>query len=569
MREQASDLAPFISDLVSRNFDQVEVIQGEALEPYNKCTFPTKNKVLLVIKPKPTSLDKQDRYRKIIDVVEMAKKHLVHIYPISCGKNWGYGSTSPMGTAIVILDLSLFNLIQEFDDVSHQVCVEPGVTQQQLYDFLKQNGDLYLMDSTGAPTTSSIVGNTLECGFGHSSIAERSKNVLNLTLLIPGSESNEPELMSSSLIGTYDQTNSFKRIMNLGPDFTQLAMQSNYFVTLNMTISLKMKPDAFCAYFIDLNTEQFPHYIALARRLRNLGVIHSASHIGNKHKAIQMAVKHYPYDELNNTTPLSEDYIKNICDYYGLADWTVSGAFYGTKERVKADMNALKSEVATLGAKVMFIDDRRLEKINKLASFLNQNKLGKSLVSLISKVSPTLSVPFRKLGMLEDLKALYHLKKGVPTDHFVKTTFWRTKLDGSNSDLSNPNDDRTGFIWIAPCVQICPTRISKLEKTIATITRRYGFEPALSITLLNERAAECVVSLSFNRLNENEEKNAMKCHEEILLECAKIGAYVYRLSTESAEVNIARFLQQDHKKMDLKNVFDPMDIIAPGKYRGI
>jgi 4-cresol dehydrogenase (hydroxylating) len=171
--------------------------------------------------------------------------------------------------------------------------------------------------------------------------------------------------------------------------------------------------------------------------------------------------------------------------------------------------------------------------------------------------------------MLDDLKALYQLKKGVPTDHFVKTTYWRTKLDDGDSDFSNPNDGKTGFIWIAPCTPICPTRISELENTICYITQRYGFEPALSITLLNERAAECVISLSFNRLDMREEASAMKCHEEILVECAKIGAYVYRLSTESASINIGGFLEQEHARLDLKNVFDPLNIIAPGKYRSI
>ena len=569
MKDQASNLTDFISDLFSINFGESEIINGEELGVYNKCTFPTKSNVHLVVKPQPLTTDKVLRYRKVIDLVKLAKQHRIPLYPISCGKNWGYGTTSPMGSANVIVDLSNFNLIQEFDEISHQVTVEPGVTQQQLYDYLKQHGDQYLMDATGAPTTSSIVGNTLECGFGHSSIAERSKNVLNLTLLIPGDESTDPELKSSSLIGTYDQENDFKRIMNLGPDFTQLAMQSNYFITVNMTISLKMKPEAFCAYFIDLSSEQFPHYITLARRLRNLGVIHSASHIGNKHKAIQMAVKHYPYDELNNTTPLNDEYINTICQYYGLADWTVSGAFYGTKERVKADMTVLKSKVAALGAKVMFIDDRRIDKIEKAATFLTEKWLGKKLVSVLSSISPSLSVQFRKLAMLEDLKALYYLKKGVPTDHFVKTTFWRTKLETDAGELHNPNDDRTGFIWIAPCIPICPNKITKLESTIGRITQRYGFEPALSLTLLNERAAECVVSLSFNRLDPLEEENAMKCHKLILLECAKMGAYVYRLSTESAQINIAEFLQQEHERLDLKNTFDPLNIIAPGKYRNI
>lgn len=562
--------AEFIQALLQNTLVTDEIINGQELHNYNQNTFSSKQVIALVIKPIPLSVDANIRYIKILSIIECAKEHKVSLYPISKGKNWGYGSMAPMGDSNVILDLSNFSLIQNFDEVTHQVMVEPGVSQQQLYEFLKENGDKYIMDATGAPVESSIMGNTLECGFGHSTIAERSKNVLNCTFAVPWGENKRTQLLSSGLIGTRDHQHQFNRIMNLGPDASGLALQSNYFVTLTMTIALKLKPEAFCAYFIDLTDKQFPEYIELARELRSLGVVHSASHIGNKHKAIQMALKKYPYKEANNITPLPQFIVDRVSKEYGLADWTVSGAFYGTEERVSADKAVLKKRVAALGAKPMFIDDAKLQSIIGLSSFLKKNTIGKALVRLLSKVSNSLEVQFNKLNMLEDLGALYHLKKGKPTNHFIKTTFWRTRdVVTKEAENLDPNDGKTGFIWIAPCTPISADRVSLLVSIVNRATNSFKFEPAMSITLLNERAAECVISISFDRTNTEEEMRAMKCHQKILEESAKSGYYVYRLSSESSKTNLSSYLEQQHERLDLKQVFDPCNIIASGKYRNI
>ena len=565
----AESLKIFSERLIQLGFSDAEIIDEPNIAEYNKSTYPKMQINRLAIKPRPSPGDAAQRYSKICLLLELAKEYSIAVYPISCGKNWGYGGMDAMGTCSVVLDLSEFKLIDQYDTVSHQIRVEPGVTQKQLYDFLQQNGNLYLMDATGAPTTSSIIGNTLECGFGHTTTAERSKNVLNLSVAVPWGGDKKAQVYSTGLIGTYDQNNEFKRVINLGPEFAQLALQSNYFVTLNMTISLKLKPDAFCAYFIDLTECQFDQYIELSRKLRNIGVIHSASHIGNKHKAIQMALKHYPYEEVNNETPLPENYVDKICKHYGISDWTASGAFYGTTERVEADKTALKKAVRTINASIVFIDDTNLKFINKAERFFTQAFVGRGILSLVTKLPLRLSSSIRKLKQVDDLNALFYLKKGVPTNHFVTSTFWRTRLPVNDLMMDNPNNGITGFIWIAPSVPLCKVKVRNVVELITSIAEKFGFEPALSLTLLNERAAECVVSISYDRLNQHEESQAMACHDEILIETAKLGSYVYRLSSRSARSELGPLLHQAHERLDLKSHFDPNNIVAPSKYRNI
>jgi 4-cresol dehydrogenase (hydroxylating) len=281
-------------------------------------------------------------------------------------------------------------------------------------------------------------------------------------------------------------------------------------------------------------------------------------------------LKKYPYEDAKGITPLPKMIRDKVSDEYGLADWTASGAFYGTKERVEADKTVLRKRVAALGTKPMFIDDAKLRSIVSLSTFLTTQKIGKQVARMLGAISNRAKVQLKKLNMIEDLVALYHLKKGKPTNHFVKTTFWRTREATNNdADSADPNDGSTGFIWIAPCTPISADRVNALVSIVNRVTDTFGFEPALSITLLNERAAECVISISFDRTNHEEETRAMRCHQQILEESAKCGCYVYRLSSESNNTDLSAYLEQNYERLDLKELFDPYNIVAAGKYRNI
>ena len=57
---------------------------------------------------------------------------VVKLQPISCGRNWGFGSDLPAEHGAYTLDLSALNTIRSLDLKSHCVQLEPGVTQGQL-----------------------------------------------------------------------------------------------------------------------------------------------------------------------------------------------------------------------------------------------------------------------------------------------------------------------------------------------------------------------------------------------------------------------------------------------------
>src|SRR5687768_4346930 len=86
-------------------------------------TFPTRATVFAIVRPADT--------REVQECVRIANKFTVPLYPVSTGRNWGYGSRSPVRDA-VILDLGRLNKIIDLNEDLAYVTVEPGVTQRQL-----------------------------------------------------------------------------------------------------------------------------------------------------------------------------------------------------------------------------------------------------------------------------------------------------------------------------------------------------------------------------------------------------------------------------------------------------
>jgi 4-cresol dehydrogenase (hydroxylating) len=71
-------------------------------------------------------------------VVRLANEHKVPLWPISRGKNFGYGGAAPVLKGSVVLDLTRMKKI-ELDPDSGTVLVEPGVGFFDLYDYLQTN----------------------------------------------------------------------------------------------------------------------------------------------------------------------------------------------------------------------------------------------------------------------------------------------------------------------------------------------------------------------------------------------------------------------------------------------
>ena len=75
---------------------------------------------------------------QVQQVVRTANTYKVPLFPISTGKNLGYGGSAPNLTGSVVVDLKRMNRILEVDDKRHYALVEPGVAYFDLYRHIQE-----------------------------------------------------------------------------------------------------------------------------------------------------------------------------------------------------------------------------------------------------------------------------------------------------------------------------------------------------------------------------------------------------------------------------------------------
>src|SRR4051794_4425417 len=149
------------------------------LDAASRATFATSARVRAIVEP--ASRD------ELVTVIEIAGRHGVPIYPVSTGKNWGYGSRVPVHDAALV-HLGRMNRILDYNETLGYVTIEPGVTQRHLFEFLQQRGGTFWMDATGASPECSVIGNTMERGFGHTPMGDHCGNACGLEVVLATGE---------------------------------------------------------------------------------------------------------------------------------------------------------------------------------------------------------------------------------------------------------------------------------------------------------------------------------------------------------------------------------------------
>ena len=90
--------------------------------------------------------------------MRIANDHTLPLYPISTGKNLGYGGSAPILSGSVVVDLKRMNRIINVDEGRCSAIVEPGVSYFDLYRYIQERGFKLWID-TPDPGWGSVVGN--------------------------------------------------------------------------------------------------------------------------------------------------------------------------------------------------------------------------------------------------------------------------------------------------------------------------------------------------------------------------------------------------------------------------
>jgi 4-cresol dehydrogenase (hydroxylating) len=504
---------------------------AEALDAASTTTFATTQQVLAIIRPGSRA--------EVQECVRIAGRFNVAIYPISAGRNWGYGSRVPAGSG-VLLDLGRLNGIVAFDEDLAYVTVEPGVTQRQLHEFLRRRNSRLWMDATGASPDCSIIGNTLERGFGHTPMGDHAGQACGLEVVLTNGEVIETGFgrFGNSGVTALHQS-------GVGPSLDGLFLQSNFGIVTRMSVWLMPAPEHFEAFFfLSRREDGLGPVVDALRPLRMDGTLRSVMHIGNDYKVVAGS-RQFPWTETGGLTPLGRDTMARIRRELGIGAWNGSGGLYGTRRQVREAKRRLKDALTGKVDRLQFLDDRRLALLKRFA--------GPARWVTGWDVKATLAV----------LDPVYHLLKGVPTEAPMASTYWRMRMPVPAQP--DPDRDGCGLLWCSPVVPNTGRDIAEATGVAEAILLEHGFEPQMSVSLVSGRAAICVITICYDRAAPGEDVRALECYRRLAETLVARGYPPYRLNVGVMDL-VGGHDAYAAAVGAVRLALDPQGILAPGRY---
>lgn len=514
--------------------DDAVSVDAETVDRYARSTLPNATRPCCVLFPANTE--------QVQRVVEIASRCGVVVYPLSCGKNWGYGDACAAQDGAAIVDLSRMNGIIEVDPELGYAVIEPGVTQQQLYEHVRSAAPAFWVDCTGAGTDASIVGNVLERGFGHTPYGDHVRSTCGMEIVLA-----DGRILETGL-GHFPEAKARHLYpYGVGPSLDGLFVQSNLGIVTRMGVWLYPKPDAFQFFFVRVEaSEALDKLVDTLRPLRMDGTLNSAVHIGNDLRIIS-ALQTYPWEAAEGEVPLPSALRAELRRENGVGAWNVSGALTGSRAQVRAAAAALRKATRSF-AKVTFVDDRKLAFAQWAVRHLKKVGMGSRLSRKLEALVPN-----------------YGLLKGIPTNTPLLGTQWRLRTP-SGCATDDPLETGSGLLWISP---ILPMRGEDAARVLEMVTRHFaehGFDVLVTFTLINERSMVGVFNIAYDKGVSEECEAASSCYHTLMRDLIAAGYPPYRVNALSMDALCTSGDTFWEVSDAIKRALDAKDVIARGRY---
>lgn len=512
---------------------------GPAVDDYAYSTLPTGTRAAAVLIP--------DTADQVPAIVRIASDHGVPLYPISRGRNWGYGDACAVGDGQVIVDLGRLNRILEINEELAYAVIEPGVSQGQLSNYLRDNGIPLWLDCTGAGPDASIVGNILERGFGHTPYGNRTQTVCGMEIVLA-----DGRLLKTGF-GHYPKSASrYVFPYGIGPSLDGLFVQSGLGIVTRVGIWLMPEPEHFAMFLCSIRDhDDLGPVVDALRPLRLDGTLRSVVHIGNDLRLISGAMT-FPHTRAPGATHLSADLTRTLRTETGTGAWTVAGGLFGRRQQVNAAKNAVRRALRGPGRRLTFIDERTLNR-------------GERVIGLLGGTG----IAARLNARLRAGRALFELNKGRPSARFLAGAYWRRRqgLPASFPERANPAADNCGLLWLSPVIPMTGRDALDLHATIEPIFRDHGFDPFITLSMVTERCLGAVLTIAYDREDAKEVGRAMACYRHLFSVVMDSGRIPYRVGIQS----MADLTQGSDGVFwplisQIKGAIDPAGILSPGRY---
>ena len=518
--------------------------EGPNLDRAAKATIPDPKRPSAIVRP--GSVD------EVAEVVRIAQRLRVPLWPVSQGRNWGYGSGTPVLENTIVVHLGRLNRILEVNEELAYAVIEPGVTYRQLRAHLDAHHPTLWCDSTDGPPEGSVIGNALDRGLGVTHYADHFGTLCGLEVVLPNGDTvrtgGGPEGCKT--------WNTHK--WGVGPYLEGLFSQSNFGIVTKAGVWLLPKPEAFCSFTFDLaRAEDLPRLVDALRDLSLRGVIRSAFHLINEVVALSVLTQ-YPAHLLGRHSRLPDDVRAEMCRRFGVAAWNLGGGLQGTAGDVRATKRELRRGLGPLG-KLTFLDDRAVAIIRGLNRWAESSSTGRSIAGLVSRLAG------KSPQMLAAAPHVHSVMKGIPSDYFVRHAYFKARMP--KPDVADPDRDDVGLIWFAPIAPMTGNGVSEVIAICSPLFEKHEFDFYAALLMQNARSMIVLMSIFFRKEHQDESDRARRLYAELSAATLAAGYQPYRMSVIGMGVEHVEGpgLWLAALRV-MKTSLDPGGVLAPGKY---
>ncbi|MET0830271.1 MAG: FAD-binding oxidoreductase [Microbacterium sp.] len=446
-------------------------------------------------------------------IVRIANRFRIPLWPISRGKNNGYGGAAPQVRGSVMLSFREMNKVLEINEELGYAIVEPGVSWFDLHDAIEAGGH-DLVASIVDIGWGGVVSNTLEHGLTYMPYSIDQASHCGFEVVLP-----DGDLMRTGS-GAMDDNPTwplYKR--GLGPTSTELFMQSNFGIVTKMGYWLMPKPEVYMPLWLRLwDDAQMPAVVDALRELMLAGTIDMRPQLSNTLCIASMLTARS--DWYDGEGPVPDAIIETIGRELGIGRWMMRFALYGDEAVVDHNFAKLKARFLQIPGVELWGEKHAAD------------------------AWETLPNPHERVQI------------GVPSLDLYKMAGWSGGEEGGHVDFS-------------PVIPLTSQHAKAAQDLLSSMCAEAGLDYLGGMLPINARATTFINVIPFDTKNPAQVDKAYSVAKRMVAEAGKRGYGEYRAHLSFMDLAADQFGFNSHAlrrfNETIKDTLDPNGVIAPGK----
>jgi hypothetical protein len=280
-----------------------------------------------------------DSVEQVQQIVRIANEYKIPLYPISTGKNLGYGGSAPILSGSVVVDLKRMDRVLSVDEGRCSCVVEPGVSYFDLYAYIQER-DLKVWIDTPDPGWGSLVGNALDHGVGYTygQYRDHFGSHCGMEVVLPNGE-----VMRTGMAALANDETWADYKYGFGPYVAGLFGQANFGIVTKMGFWLLPEPEAYrrTTVYVPRRRDIVP-LVDHVNYLENLGLIGMpgfGSPLGGRAREPELR------SLLEKPGGPTDEELDEYAESRGVASWSVGLQFYGPERTIAGSWEYAKERI--------------------------------------------------------------------------------------------------------------------------------------------------------------------------------------------------------------------------------